>query len=140
VSFPDDVNDFRLPDSMTAPPRPSRRPPRHRAGERFLKGPVPWAWLDRAGRLPGKTLAVGLVIWHRAGMSPTGKVRLCQTRVSDLGLTETSIRRAIANLEADGLIEVWRKPGQGLELFLKKVRDPRDHVTRANEDDPVPLE
>lgn len=34
-----------------------------------LKGPIPWGWLDRAGRLSGKALAVGLVLWHYAGMT-----------------------------------------------------------------------
>jgi hypothetical protein len=43
------------------------RIPRHRPGEKFLRGPIPWKWLIRAGRLPGKALQVGLLLWQAAG-------------------------------------------------------------------------
>ena len=132
MDLPDDIERFRLPSSMTPPIPSSDRPPRHRSRERFLKGPIPWAWLDRAGRLPGKALAIGLVIWQKAGVSGTGSVRLCQARLPDLGLNEASIRRGIYWLEREGLIEVRRRPGRGLEVSLKEVRDGDDaeDVTR----------
>ena len=44
-----------------------KRPPRHRSGEKFLKGPVPMAWLERAFVLPGKALHVALLLWFKAG-------------------------------------------------------------------------
>ena len=44
-----------------------KRPPRHKPGEKFLKGPVPWQWVEAASRLPGKALAVGLAAWREAG-------------------------------------------------------------------------
>jgi hypothetical protein len=126
MDFPDDIERLRLPPSMTSPIRSSHRPPRHRSGERFLKGPIPWAWLDRAGRLPGKALAVGLIIWQKAGVSGNGTVRLCQSKLSDLGLNEASVRRGIIGLERAGLIEVKRRPGRGLDVRLKEARDGED--------------
>jgi hypothetical protein len=39
-----------------------KKPPRHRSGEKFLKGPIPLLWLIQAGRLPGKALHVGLLL------------------------------------------------------------------------------
>jgi hypothetical protein len=51
---------------MTTPIRPSSRPPRHQPGKPFLKGPIPWIWLEQAGRPPGKAFAAGLVLWQKA--------------------------------------------------------------------------
>ena len=52
---------------MTANPGQASEPApakhrRHRRADRFLKGPVPWPWLVRAMGLPGKALAVGLML------------------------------------------------------------------------------
>ncbi len=35
------------------------KPPRPRAGDRFLKGPIPMRWLERAAQQPGRALHVG---------------------------------------------------------------------------------
>ncbi len=111
---------------MTAPIRPPSRPPRHRPRERFLKGPIPWAWLDRAGRLPGKSLAVGLVLWQLAGLSRKRTIHVCLANVHSLGLSEDSARRGIKALERARLIEVRRRPGRGLDVTLLEVRDDAD--------------
>ena len=61
-------------------PRQHQQPriPRHNRGERFLKGPIPWRWLEVAARLPGRALAVALVLWHLIGLreAAAGTVRL----------------------------------------------------------------
>jgi hypothetical protein len=120
-----DPDRFRLAESLTTPIKPSTRPPRHRRRERFLKGPIPWAWLDRAGQLPGRALAVGLILWLKAGMAGKRTVRLCQSRPDGLGLNQDSTRRGVRALERAGLIMVQRRPGQGLEITLLDVRDRR---------------
>lgn len=102
-------------------PSPLHPPPRHRPGARFLKGPIPWDWLDRAGRLPGKALAVGLVLWHRAGMAGERTVRLNHSRAAGLGLGEHSSRRGLQELERAGLVSVHRELGRALEVT---IRDP----------------
>jgi hypothetical protein len=113
---------FRLPESMTAPIPPPSRPPRHWPQEPFLKGPIPWAWLARAGRLRGKALAVGLVLWRRAGVARKRTVRLYQARPEGLGLNEHSARRGLRALERAGLVEVRRRPGRGLDVTILEVR------------------
>ena len=47
---------------------PAKRQPRHRAGDKFLRGPIPLAWLALAAKQPGKALAVALVLWFLAGV------------------------------------------------------------------------
>ena len=41
------------PKNLTLPAKVSRHPinqvlPRHKRGEKFLKGPIPWNWLTKA--------------------------------------------------------------------------------------------
>ena len=73
-----DVDRLRLRPS--ALPTPSARSvqslPRHRRGERFLMGPIPWMWLQIAARQPGKALHVGMVLWQLAGMKRTSCVTI----------------------------------------------------------------
>ena len=65
MTDPFDPAVLTLPRVATLPP--PNRPPRHRSGEKFLKGPIPWAWLQRAFLLPGKALHVALLLWREAG-------------------------------------------------------------------------
>jgi hypothetical protein len=113
-----DPEHFRLPTSLTVPPQPSRRPPRHRTGERFLKGPIPWDWLQRAMALPGKALHVALLLWREAGCRKNRTVRICLRAGLPAGLSRWSARRGLKALEATGLVTIAQKPGRCLEVTL----------------------
>jgi hypothetical protein len=121
-SEPFDPDSLRLPPEMVPEIKTSRRgrPPRHRPGEWFLKGPIQWAWLDRAARLPGSALAVGLALWWEAGRRNRRTVRLCLGRVG-LGVSEQAARRALRALEGAALLSVRCEPGHGLEISLLEV-------------------
>jgi hypothetical protein len=105
--------------SCTATPT---RPPRHAPGCRFLKGPIPWVWLDYAARLPGKSLALGLVLWQEAGYRRHRTVKLCLRRAG-LGISEQAARRALRCLEIARLVSVKQQPGRGLEVTLEDLSD-----------------
>ena len=47
---------------------PERKVTPNNKPRKFLKGPIPLYWLIAASKLPGKALAVGVVIWFRAGL------------------------------------------------------------------------
>jgi hypothetical protein len=47
---PFDPTQLRLLDAGRPLVQPPTKPPRHRPGERFLRGPIPWPWLDAAAR------------------------------------------------------------------------------------------
>jgi hypothetical protein len=115
---PFDPASLQLPAAAVPPaaPKPAR-PPRHRPGEWFLRGPVPWPWLEAAARLPGKALAVALCLWREAGRRRRRTVTLSLTRAG-LGVREAAARRALRSLETAGLVTVLRKPGRGLEVTL----------------------
>jgi DNA-binding transcriptional ArsR family regulator len=95
-------------------PRPTR-PPRHRPGEWFLRGPVPWRWLEVAARLSGQALALSLCLWREANRRNRRTVRLCLGRMG-LGVSEQAARRALRKLERAGLVSVLREGGRGLEI------------------------
>jgi hypothetical protein len=131
--FPD-PEDLRIDHPAPAKSVCSGRPPRHRPTEPVLKGPIPLAWLERAGRLPGKALAVALVLWYLAGLTGKRTVHICLTKSRRLGLTEASARRGLKALEGAKLVEVRRLPGRGLEVTLLDVRFDGD----ARADDGLP--
>lgn len=117
-----------------APPRPSlqkhrRRPerdplPRHRPGERFLKGPIPMRWLGAAMRLRGKALHVALAIWQRAGMTNSPAIKLNLSRLD--GVTHSAGSRGLAALEKAGLVTVVRMKGQSPVVALCEPPSIRD--------------
>ncbi len=87
------------------------RLPRHKPGEKFLKGPIPMGWLDSAGKLPGKALHVGIMLWYLGGLRKTNEVNLSLSGMFSLGLTRWSARRGLFCLERTGLVAVKRRIG-----------------------------
>ena len=83
--------------------------PRHRQGERFLKGPIPWAWLARAMALPGKAVHVGIAVWMAAGIARNG---LIAVNLSRLPIGRSAASRGLAALERAGLVSVQRTAGR----------------------------
>ncbi|MBY0459213.1 MAG: hypothetical protein K2V38_17930 [Gemmataceae bacterium] len=86
-----------------------RRPPRHALGEKFLRGPIPWAWLERAGLLPGKALVVGLAIWREAGIH---KERTVPLNLSNLSIPRRTAHRALKELVRARLVSVGHRDGR----------------------------
>ena len=98
--------------------KPPTRPPRHRRGGLFLKGPVPLAWLTAAGRLPHRALQTGVLLWFEAGCHRHRVVTFCLARGRVMGMGEQTTRRALHQLAAAGLVSISRKPGRGLEVTI----------------------
>lgn len=93
-------------------------PPRHRPGQKFLKGPIPLTWLTRAAALPGKSLHVGLTIWFLAGLTQSRTVKLSSIGAASFGVDRYAKYRALRWLEEAGLIVVDRKVGRSPRVTL----------------------
>jgi hypothetical protein len=106
-----------LTDPTPTPDVP-KRPARPRCAGKFLKGPVPWLWIQQAGALPGKALAVGLMLWLERGMKGRRTVHFCLSQAKAEGIPTTTARRAIRALERADLVLVERKPGRGLDVTI----------------------
>jgi hypothetical protein len=117
---PYDPEALRMPGAAleTLQQRPPKKPPRHRPGEAFLKGPIPWPWLVAAGRLPGRALQVALLLWREAGCRKSRAVPFCLSHGAELGVSVYGARRAIRHLGAAGLVSVRHSAGRGLEVTL----------------------
>ena len=69
-------------------------------------------WLKSAARLPGKSLHVGIALWHAVGRLRSHQVSLSNIDARGFGLDRNAKYRALQWLEAAGLISVKRKLGQ----------------------------
>jgi hypothetical protein len=104
---------FQSP-TLKGPPKPLR----HR---RFLKGPIPWDWLEKAAQLPGKALAVGMALWLWAGMKRSRRLSLSISSLSAMGVKRNAGYRAMNELERAGLISVVRHTGRKPKVTLLDV-------------------
>jgi hypothetical protein len=86
--------------------------PRHKHGEKFLKGPIPENWLAQAAQQPGKAFHVAIAIWFRAGIARKRKTELSQKTLRGWGIKRNSAYRALAALEKVNLISVERHRGR----------------------------
>jgi hypothetical protein len=101
---------------------PKAKAPRPGPGEKFLKGPIPWSWHSKAGRLKGHALHVGIVLWFLAGFKKGGTVTLSSSVLRDLGVTRESKYRGLKELESAGLISVDRHTGRNPVVTILGVR------------------
>jgi hypothetical protein len=113
-----DPDRWEMTSDPLPPSAPKKRRPWSRRSGRFLKGPVPWHWLVRAMTLPGKALAVGLMLWLQRGLTGRRTVLFCLARAAADGIPTTTARRAIRELERVGLVAIRRKPGRGLDVTI----------------------
>jgi hypothetical protein len=114
------TDSFPHPDALRLPrgagtdladPKP-KRPDRFIRGEPFLRGPVPWRWVERAAALPGRALFVALVLWREAGCTKSRTVTLSVARATAPGFHRATVHRGLRRLEAAGLVRVRSAPGR----------------------------
>lgn len=113
-----ELNSLRLPAEMVGNLEGRRRPPRHRPGDPFIKGPIPYAWMASACRLPG------------AGLRVTMSFRFlcCRFRAENrwglgavargLRVSDRSAQRGLHAAELAGLLSVSREPGCKLAVSV----------------------
>jgi hypothetical protein len=90
-------------------PDSGRDLPRHKTGEKFLKGPIPESWLARAARLPGKAFHVAVVLWLLAGLKNKPAVKLSKKLLRSWGVRRGACYRALDALESANLILVAKQ-------------------------------
>jgi DNA-binding transcriptional ArsR family regulator len=96
----------------------ARKPPRHRSGERFIKGPLPLAWIKAAALQPYQALYVGLLLWHEAGWRKSCSIPFKLSQVRETGISRDTVRRSLKALEQAGLIYIERPSGRSLQITL----------------------
>lgn len=113
---------FRMPRNHSVQEEHQRLPERRvvpkKSHQKFLKGPVPLAWLMAAARLSGKALAVGIVLWFRSGLERSNRVSLPTTLLVLFGIDRHAKARALESLEKASLIVVERRKGKNPVVTL----------------------
>ncbi len=109
---PIDLARFKA-NGQTVAKRPTpRHPPRHRAGEWFVLGPLPGEWIGRAAKLSGKALAVALALWFAAGKVKCRTIKLTAASLGRFGVNRWPAYRGLRALERAGLVAVERHAGR----------------------------
>lgn len=111
---------LRLPpnsvDLRSGPHGPATR---RRLRTRFLKGPVPWPWLTKAARLPGRALHLGMALWFLKGFKRSQQqLSLSPSLLRELGVNRYTAYRGLRALEAAGLVSVERQQGRSPLVVL----------------------
>lgn len=83
-----------------------------KATPKFIKGPIPFDWLQTANALPGKAGQVGIALWFLAGVKKSRIVKITAEAERLAGCVRQTFAKGLAALEAAGLVAVERKPGQ----------------------------
>ena len=107
--------------SVVPKPQTGRKAPRHKPGEKFLRGPIPWGWLIAAARASGRGsgFKVALALWHLSGLAHQSRTIDLQGRaLRDFGVDRHAAYRGLANLEQAGLVAVERHPGRMARVTL----------------------
>ena len=120
------INPSRLRLPVTRKPGTPQRLPRPKAGEKFLRGPIPLSWLSVAAQLPGKSLHVAIAIWLMASLAKSAIVPLSNAAALPFGLDRNAKYRALEWLEEAGLISVERKAGRSPVVTVLEVEAPND--------------
>jgi hypothetical protein len=80
--------------------------------------PVPIEWFDRACVLPGKALAVGLILRRLTKLKKTDTVVLTQAALDQHGISRWEKYAALQALEKAGLISVRHRAFRNPEITL----------------------
>jgi hypothetical protein len=112
MDFPADIDALRIPQGTIMRMPAHSSPPKPRQPGKFLKGPIPWPWLERAMPLPGKALHVGIQVWHQVGLTRSSVVSISMSGMAKVGVSRFAASRGIAALEKASLISVVRHAGR----------------------------
>lgn len=99
---------------------------------------MPWAWLERAARLPGKALHVAIVLWLLAGLKRARTVALASKYLVKCEVGRHSAYRALLALERAGLVAVVRGRGRQplvtlLDVSPRRPGDARGGLSEASQ-------
>lgn len=122
---------FRFPNAMKGIIETIKRLPRHKSGEKFLKGPIPWDWVSMASKLPGKALHVANALWFIAGIKNCRTIALSGKVLRGMGVKRNAAYRGLTALEASGLVSVIKYSGRCPVVTINDFKDVKvnDEIT-----------
>lgn len=107
-----------------ATPTKTIKAPRHRPGERFLRGPIPMVWLFAASLAAGHGAGfqVAITLWYLSGLNKQAKtIKLSYSVLRSMGVKRHAVYRGLKALEKAGLVTVERHQGQSPMVTILDV-------------------
>lgn len=105
-----DIDKLRI-NSKSLKGSSSKKAPKRIVGK-FLKGPIPLKWLQKAAPLKGKALAISMCLWFLKGVSRSDTVKVSYKLLNKFKVSRESAYRGLKSLEIEGLISVERHLGR----------------------------
>jgi hypothetical protein len=93
--------------------------PKHREGERFIKGPIPLDWIKVASRCGYCAEAVGLLLWYASGLQRSNPCKLTPSILAELHVHPRTARRVLERFQEGGLVSVVFHRGRSPLVTLK---------------------
>lgn len=100
----------RASHETTASEKPTRS---KRMVGRFIRGPIPLAWLVAATGAGTKSLNVALALWHQDGMKRGESFRVTPGVLAPFSVSPRTARQTLARFESLGLVTVEFARGRG---------------------------
>ncbi|MFO0888003.1 MAG: hypothetical protein U0790_02530 [Isosphaeraceae bacterium] len=119
-----DLERLRLPAELTGGVAGRRRPPRHRRGEPFIRGPIPFVWIAAACRLPGSGLHVAMACRFLCCRYRRPNRWGLDAIAAGLRVSPSAARRGLHAAEEAGLLAVEREPGCKLAALVLDLPGP----------------
>ncbi len=118
-----DLSKYRLPTTTNTTTPAPKMLPRHRAGEWFIKGPIPGRWLGAAAKLPGRSLHVAMAIWQEASLTKRPQVVLTSKTMGRFSVSRSTAHIGLKRLEAAGLVRVDRHNGRRPRVTICDIQE-----------------
>ena len=95
----------------------------------FLRGPIPLDWLQKAMKLGGTAISVGIILWYYRGLK---KLLVFKIGIQDIAnlisRSWLTAKRGLTALEEEGLITIQRHKGRKHLIEIREV----DEETNSN--------
>jgi hypothetical protein len=133
-----DLDQLRLPAERVGFLETWTRPPRHRSGDPFIKGPIPHAWIASASRLPGAGLRVAMASRFLCCRFRWENRWSLESIAKGLRISNRSAQRGLHSAELAGLLAVEREPGCKLAVSVLDLPEPEGGPKRRPLYGPIP--
>ena len=114
-----------------------QEPPRHKPGEKFIKGPIPWDWITEAAKLGGSPLKVAVGLWFYAGMKSNRSIKFSNVILPELDLSRSAKYRGLKKLEDRGLVSLQQASGCSPVVTLLDLQEHRKISNNDMFSDPI---
>ena len=125
---------YKLQELNQSNPRVYRDPRQaRRLKTPFLRGPIPLSWLQKAMKLGGTAISVGIVLWYYRGLKKSLIFKIGIQDIAGLiGRSWLTAKRGLIALERRGVISISRHQGR---KHLIEIHEIDDEDTQISEKD-----